>query len=170
MVDEPGMFKFMERWKDGAKDDPSVGWPADGKGLPWVDDVSWEALQARVRIIHGGIGSDGYTGQRKQDGTPDKRTSQYKAWSESEPEAEAEAEADTVGVYSTALQHAGALHGMLQALHEEVKAFGDVCVSEENPHGRNPDEEFRPELLLPPTKAPKPERKAAHVPTATEED
>ena len=70
-MDEPGMFKFMKRWEE----DESVGWPAVGKKrLDWVDSLAWEALQARVRIIHGGIGSDGYTGQRKQDGTPDKRT------------------------------------------------------------------------------------------------
>lgn len=162
------MFKFMERWKDGAEDNPSVGWPDVGKGLPWVNEVSWEALQARIRIIHGGIGSDGYTGQRTQAGTPDKRTTEGKAWSESEPEPEPEV--DTAGVYSTTLQHAGALHGMIQALHEEVKAFREVCVSQENPHGHNPDEEFRPELLMPPTKAPKPERKAAHLPTETKED
>ena len=167
------MFKFMERWKDGAQDNPSVGWPAvgtskSGETLQWVDEVSWEALKARVRIIHGGIGSDGYTGQRKQDGTPDKRTSQGKAWSKSQPEPEPQA--DTAGVYSTALQHAGALHGMLQALHEEVRAFRDICAREENPDGRDPDEEFRPELLLPPTKAPNPKRKAAQVVTTAEED
>ena len=142
-----------------------------GSDLPAVGGrcfIRPEALQARIRIIHGGIGSDGYTGQRTQAGTPDKRTTEGKAWSESEPEPEPEV--DTAGVYSTTLQHAGALHGMIQALHEEVKAFREVCVSQENPHGHNPDEEFRPELLMPPTKAPKPERKAAHLPTETEED
>ena len=137
------MFKFMERWKN----DPKTGWPAVGKGLPWVDDVSWEALQARVRVIHGGTASDGYTGQRKQDGTPDKRTKQGQAWVEGEPEPELDA--SPVGVYAAVLQNAGAVHGIIQKLHEEVRLLHEEA---------------------PPTKAPNPVRKAAWVPIVTEED
>lgn len=42
----------MDWWEK----DTQHGWPAVGQGLPWVDPLSWEALRARIKIIHGGFG------------------------------------------------------------------------------------------------------------------
>ena len=153
------MFKYLERWKEDWQNEY-------GQGLDFVDDDSWEALRARIRVIHGGIGSDGFTGQRKQDGTPDKRTRQGKAWTdaepEPEPEAELEAESESEGVYATLLPNCGALHGILQGLHEEVREDRKL------PDGQRHWDASRPELIKPPTVQANPYRDWAGSTTTPE--
>ena len=143
------MFKYLERWKKDWQQ-------THGQGLDFVDPDSWEALRARIWDIHG----------RKQDGTPDRRTRQGKAWTdadllrgsrmdaEPEPEAEFEAESESQSVYATLLnaRDCGALHEVLQGLHEEVLKDRNL------PDGRRQWDESRPELIEPPKRQDNPSR------------